>query len=178
MQYIKQSKKLNDVCYDIRGPIHHHANRLEEDGHRIFKLNIGNPGAFGFGAPDEIIQDVIHNLPEAQSYCHSKGLYSARKAVMQRCQVMGIQDVEVDDIFLGNGVSELIVMAMQALLNNEDEILIPAPDYPLWTASVNLAGGKAIHYLCDEKNDWQPDIDDIAKKITKKNSWYCRYKSK
>ena len=146
MQYIKQSKKLNDVCYDIRGPIHEHANRLEEDGHRILKLNIGNPGAFGFDAPDEIIQDVIHNLPEAQSYCHSKGLYSARKAVMQRCQVMGIQDVEVDDIFLGNGVSELIVMAMQALLNNEDEILIPAPDYPLWTASVNLAGGKAIHY--------------------------------
>ena len=168
MQYIKQSKKLNDVCYDIRGPIHEHANRLEEDGHRILKLNIGNPGAFGFDAPDEIIQDVIHNLPEAQSYCHSKGLYSARKAVMQRCQVMGIQDVEVDDIFLGNGVSELIVMAMQALLNNEDEILIPAPDYPLWTASVNLAGGKAIHYLCDEKNDWQPDIDDITKKITTK----------
>ena len=168
MQYIKQSKKLNDVCYDIRGPIHEHANRLEEDGHRILKLNIGNPGAFGFDAPDETIKDVIHNLPEAQGYCHSKGLYSARKAVMQRCQIMGIPDVEVDDIFLGNGVSELIVMAMQALLNNEDEILIPAPDYPLWTAAVNLAGGKAVHYLCDEKNDWQPNIDDIAKKITTK----------
>ena len=168
MQHIKQSNKLNDVCYDIRGPIHEHANRLEEDGHRILKLNIGNPGAFGFDAPDETIQDVIRNLSEAQGYCHSKGLYSARKAVMQRCQVMGISNVEIDDIFLGNGVSELIVMAMQALLNNDDEILIPAPDYPLWTASVNLAGGKAVHYLCDEKNDWQPNIDAIAKKITKK----------
>ena len=168
MRYIKQSKKLNDVCYDIRGPVHDHANRLEEDGHRILKLNIGNPGAFGFDAPDETIQDVIRNLVKAQGYCHSKGLYSARKAVMQRCQVTGISNVEIDDIFLGNGVSELIVMAMQALLNNEDEILIPAPDYPLWTASVNLAGGKAVHYLCDEKNDWQPNIADIASKITKK----------
>ena len=166
MQHIKKSSKLNNVCYDIRGPIHDHANRLEEDGHRILKLNIGNPSAFGFEAPDEIIQDVIHNLAKAQGYCHSKGIYSARKAVMQRCQIMGISNVEIDDVFLGNGVSELIVMAMQALLNNDDEILIPAPDYPLWTAAVTLAGGKAVHYLCDETEDWQPNIDDIASKIT------------
>ena len=168
MQHIKKSSKLNNVCYDIRGPIHDHANRLEEDGHRILKLNIGNPSAFGFEAPDEIIQDVIHNLAKAQGYCHSKGIYSARKAVMQRCQIMGISNVEIDDVFLGNGVSELIVMAMQALLNNDDEILIPAPDYPLWTAAVTLAGGKAVHYLCDETEDWQPNIDDIASKITAK----------
>jgi len=168
MQHIKKSSKLSSVCYDIRGPIHDHANRLEEDGHRILKLNIGNPSAFGFEAPDEITQDVIRNLANAQGYCQSKGLYSARKAVMQRCQIIGIPNVEIDDIFLGNGVSELIVMAMQALLNNEDEILIPAPDYPLWTAAVTLAGGNAVHYLCDEAKDWQPDIDDIASKITTK----------
>jgi len=168
MQHIKKSSKLSSVCYDIRGPIHDHANRLEEDGHRILKLNIGNPSAFGFEAPDEIIQDVIRNLANAQGYCQSKGLYSARKAVMQRCQIIGIPNVEIDDIFLGNGVSELIVMAMQALLDNEDEILIPAPDYPLWTAAVTLAGGNAVHYLCDEAKEWQPDIDDIASKITTK----------
>jgi len=166
MQHIKKSNKLDNVCYDIRGPVLDHANRLEEEGHRILKLNIGNPASFGLEAPDEIIHDVIHNLAEAQGYCHAKGIYSARKAVMQRCQIQGIPDVEIDDIFLGNGVSELIVMSMQALLNNGDEILVPAPDYPLWTASVTLAGGKAIHYLCDEEQDWQPNIDDIASKIT------------
>jgi len=166
MQHIQKSNKLNNVCYDIRGPVLDHANRLEEEGLRILKLNIGNPAPFGFEAPDEIIHDVIHNLAKAQGYCHSKGIYSARKAVMQRCQLIGIPNVDIDDIFLGNGVSELIVMAMQALLNNGDEILVPAPDYPLWTAAVNLAGGKAVHYLCDEANEWQPDIEDIARKIT------------
>ena len=166
MQHIKKSNKLDNVCYDIRGPVLDHANRLEEDGHRILKLNIGNPASFGLEAPDEIIHDVIHNLAEAQGYCHAKGIYSARKAIMQRCQIQGIPDVTIDDIFLGNGVSELIVMSMQALLNNGEEILIPAPDYPLWTASVTLAGGKAVHYLCDEAQGWQPNIDDIASKIT------------
>ena len=166
MQHIQKSNKLNNVCYDIRGPVLDHANRLEEEGLRILKLNIGNPATFGFEAPDEIIHDVIHNLAKAQGYCHSKGIYSARKAVMQRCQLIGIPNVDIDDIFLGNGVSELIVMAMQALLNNGDEILVPVPDYPLWTAAVNLAGGKAVHYLCDEANEWQPDIEDIARKIT------------
>ncbi|MDX2350234.1 MAG: aminotransferase class I/II-fold pyridoxal phosphate-dependent enzyme, partial [Porticoccus sp.] len=141
MPQIKKSNKLDNVCYDIRGPVLDHANRLEEDGHRILKLNIGNPASFGLEAPDEIIHDVIHNLAKAQGYCHAKGIYSARKAVMQRCQIQGIPDVEIDDVFLGNGVSELIVMAMQALLNNGDEILVPAPDYPLWTAAVTLAGG-------------------------------------
>ncbi len=166
MQHIKKSDKLDNVCYDIRGPVLDHANRLEEEGLRILKLNIGNPAPFGLEAPDEIIHDVIHNLANAQGYCHAKGLYSARKAVMQRCQIMGIPNVEIDDVFLGNGVSELIVMAMQALLNNGDEILVPAPDYPLWTAAVTLAGGKAVHYLCDEANEWQPNIADIARKIT------------
>lgn len=166
MQHIKKSDKLDNVCYDIRGPVLDHANRLEEEGHRILKLNLGNPAPFGLEAPDEIIHDVIHNLAKAQGYCHSKGIYSARKAVMQRCQLIGIPNVDIDDIFLGNGVSELIVMAMQALLNNGDEILVPAPDYPLWTAAVTLAGGKAVHYLCDEDNEWQPDIADIASKIT------------
>ena len=168
MQHIKKSDKLDNVCYDIRGPVLDHANRLEEEGLRILKLNIGNPAPFGLEAPDEIIHDVIHNLANAQGYCHAKGLYSARKAVMQRCQIMGIPNVEIDDVFLGNGVSELIVMAMQALLNNGDEILVPAPDYPLWTAAVTLAGGKAVHYLCDEANEWQPNIEDIARKTTPK----------
>lgn len=166
MQHFQKSDKLNDVCYDIRGPVLDHANRLEEDGQRIMKLNIGNPAPFGLDAPGEILYDVIHNLANAQGYCHSKGIYSARKAIMQRCQIQGIPDVEVEDIILGNGVSELIVMAMQGLLNNGDEILIPAPDYPLWTAAVTLAGGKPVHYLCDEDDDWQPDITDIEDKIT------------
>lgn len=166
METIKKSDKLNGVCYDIRGPVLEHAYRLEEEGHRIMKLNIGNPASFGFSAPDEIIQDVIYNLPNAEGYVASHGLFAARKAIMQECQRLMIPNVEIDDIFLGNGVSELIVMSMQALLNNDDEMLIPAPDYPLWTAAVNLAGGKAVHYLCDEHSDWFPDIDDIKKKIT------------
>ena len=165
MQHFEKSNKLNNVCYDIRGPVLDHANRLEDEGHRILKLNIGNPAPFGFEAPDEILQDVIHNLPQAQGYSQSKGIFSARKAVMQRTQVQGVPDVEIDDIFLGNGVSELIVMAMQALLNPGDEILIPAPDYPLWTAAVTLAGGTPVHYLCDEANDWQPDMADITAKV-------------
>ncbi|MBU2886814.1 pyridoxal phosphate-dependent aminotransferase [Gilvimarinus agarilyticus] len=168
METIKKSEKLNGVCYDIRGPVLEHAYRLEEEGHRILKLNIGNPATFGFSAPDEIIQDVIYNLPNAEGYVASRGLFAARKAIMQECQRLRVPDVEIDDIFLGNGVSELIVMSMQALLNNNDEMLIPAPDYPLWTAAVNLAGGKAVHYLCDEQSDWFPDIEDIKQKITDK----------
>ncbi|HEY7883317.1 MAG TPA: aminotransferase class I/II-fold pyridoxal phosphate-dependent enzyme, partial [Cellvibrionaceae bacterium] len=168
MDTIKKSEKLNGVCYDIRGPVLEHAYRLEEEGHRIMKLNIGNPAPFGFAAPDEIIQDVIYNLPNAEGYTASRGLFAARKAIMQECQKLRIPGVDIDDIFLGNGVSELIVMAMQALLNNGDEILVPAPDYPLWTAAVTLAGGKAVHYRCDEQSDWFPDLEDIASKITDK----------
>ena len=165
MKSVKQSQKLASVCYDIRGPVLEEAKRLEEEGNRILKLNIGNPAAFGFDAPDEIVQDVILNLPNAQGYSDSKGLFSARKAIMQECQKLEIANVEINDIYLGNGVSELITMAMQALLNNGDEVLIPAPDYPLWTASVSLSGGKPIHYLCDENDGWQPDIADIESKI-------------
>lgn len=166
MKTIKQSDKLAQVCYDIRGPVLEEAKRLEEDGHRILKLNIGNPAPFGFEAPDEIIQDVIRNLSDAQGYSDSKGLFSARKAIMQECQQLGIDGVDIDDIYLGNGVSELIVMAMQALLNNGDEVLVPAPDYPLWTAAVSLGGGNPVHYVCDESADWFPDIQDIEQKIT------------
>ena len=166
MKKIRQSDKLSKVCYDIRGPVLEEAKRLEEEGHRILKLNIGNPAPFGFEAPDEIIQDVIRNLSNAQGYSDSKGLFSARKAIMQECQQLQIKGVDIDDIYLGNGVSELIVMAMQALLNNGDEVLIPAPDYPLWTAAVSLAGGTPVHYVCDEAADWFPDIKDIEKKIT------------
>ncbi|MBA6234201.1 MULTISPECIES: pyridoxal phosphate-dependent aminotransferase [unclassified Colwellia] len=168
MKNIKKSSKLNNVCYEIRGQIAAEARRLEDEGHKILKLNIGNPAPFGFAAPDDILKDVIRNLPTAQGYCESKGIYSARVAVMQYFQQQGILDVNVEDIFIGNGVSELIVMAMQALLNNDDEVLIPAPDYPLWTASVALSGGKAIHYRCDEENQWFPDLVDIANKITDK----------
>lgn len=167
MTNINKSHKLDNVCYDIRGPVLEEAKRLEEEGHRITKLNIGNPASFDLQAPDEIIQDVIANLANCQGYSDSKGVYSARKAVMQYCQQRNIADVEIEDIYLGNGVSELIVMTMQALLDNGDEMLIPAPDYPLWTASVSLSGGKPVHYLCDEDDDWQPSIADIEKKITK-----------
>ena len=166
MGNINKSSKLNDVCYDIRGPVLREASRLEDEGNRILKLNIGNPAAFDMFTPDEIMQDVIKNLPDAQGYCDSKGLYSARKAVMQDFQLRGVHSVEVEDIYLGNGVSELIVMAMQSLLNNGDEVLIPAPDYPLWTAAVSLCGGKPVHYICDENSDWQPDLTDIKSKIT------------
>ena len=168
MTIILKSDKLDQVCYDIRGPVLQEAKRLEEEGHSITKLNIGNPAPFGLCAPDEIIQDVMRNLVNCQGYSDSKGVYYARKAVMQYCQEKGFPDVDVDDIFIGNGVSELIVMSMQALLNNEDEMLIPAPDYPLWTAAVSLSGGNPVHYLCDEENDWQPDIADIESKITDK----------
>ena len=167
MDKIGLSEKLNNVCYDIRGPVMEKAQRLEEDGHQILKLNIGNPASFGFNAPDEILHDVIHNLSKAQGYCDSKGLYSARKAIMQECQKIGVADVGIDDIYLGNGVSELITMSMQALLNNGDEVLIPAPDYPLWTAAVSLSGGTPIHYECDELKTWFPDIEDIESKISK-----------
>jgi alanine-synthesizing transaminase len=163
---VHKSSKLSNVCYDIRGPVMQEARRMEEEGFKILKLNIGNPAPFGFEAPDELIHDVIINLRNAQGYCESQGLFSARKAVMQYYQTRGLMDVEIDDIYMGNGVSELIVMAMQGLLNQGDEILIPAPDYPLWTAAVTLSGGKAIHYRCDEGSDWFPDIDDIKSKIT------------
>ncbi|MFM2478348.1 pyridoxal phosphate-dependent aminotransferase [Celerinatantimonas sp. MCCC 1A17872] len=166
MQLIEKSTKLDSVCYDIRGPVLEQAKRLEDEGQRILKLNIGNPAPFGFEAPEEILVDVIRNLPTAQGYSDSKGLYSARKAVMQHYQAMGLRSVTVDDIYLGNGVSEMIVMSVQGLLNNGDEMLVPSPDYPLWTAAVTLAGGRAVHYLCDEQSDWFPDIDDIKSKIT------------
>jgi len=168
MHSIKQSDKLKHVCYEIRGPALQAAKQLEEEGHKITKLNIGNPGAFGFDAPDEILQDVIYNLSEAQPYSDSKGLFSARKAIMHETQRLNIKGVEINDIYLGNGVSELIVMSMQALLNNNDEVLIPAPDYPLWTAAVSLSGGNPVHYICDEGADWFPDIDDIKSKITER----------
>ncbi|MCK0714175.1 MULTISPECIES: pyridoxal phosphate-dependent aminotransferase [Chromohalobacter] len=163
---IRKSHKLDNVCYDIRGPVLDHAKRLEDEGQRILKLNIGNPASFGFEAPEEILQDVMRNLPTAQGYCDSKGLYSARKAIMQECQRKSIPDVSVEDVFVGNGVSELIAMAMQALLDDGDEVLIPAPDYPLWTASANLSGGRPVHYLCDEQADWAPDLNDVRDKIT------------
>ncbi len=163
---IHKSHKLHNVCYDIRGPVLEHAKRLEEEGQRILKLNIGNPAPFGFEAPEEILQDVMRNLPTAQGYCDSKGLYSARKAIMQECQRKEIPGVGIEDIYIGNGVSELIVMAMQALINDGDEILIPAPDYPLWAAAANLSGGRPVHYLCDEQAGWAPDMDDIRAKIT------------
>ncbi|MDY7218635.1 pyridoxal phosphate-dependent aminotransferase [Denitrificimonas sp. JX-1] len=165
MQFSK-SNKLANVCYDIRGPVLEHAKRLEDEGQRILKLNIGNPAPFGFEAPEEILQDVIRNLPTAQGYSDSKGLFSARKAIMQYYQQMNVPGVGIEDIYLGNGVSELIVIALQALLNNNDEVLLPAPDYPLWTAATSLAGGKPVHYLCDEQTGWFPDVDDMRSKIT------------
>lgn len=168
MKSINKSSKLKNVCYEIRGQVAAEAKRLEDEGHKILKLNIGNPAPFGFEAPDDILKDVIHNLPTAQGYCESKGIYPARVAVMQYFQQQGILDINIDDIFIGNGVSELIVMAMQGLLNNDDEVLIPAPDYPLWTAAVALSGGNPIHYRCDEENQWFPDLTDMESKITKK----------
>lgn len=166
MKTFNKSTKLDNVCYDIRGPVMDEAMRMESEGQRILKLNIGNPAPFGFAAPDEVIRDMMYNLRECEGYSDSKGMFSARKAIMQYCQLKGIKGVDIGDIYLGNGVSELITMAMQGLLNDGDEILVPSPDYPLWTASVTLAGGKAVHYICDEQNEWNPDIDDIKKKIT------------
>lgn len=162
----RKSSKLADVCYDIRGPVLVEAKKLEEEGYRVLKLNIGNPAPFGFDAPDELFHDVIVNLRDAQGYSDSKGLFPARKAVMQECQRKRIDGVEVEDVYVGNGVSELIMMAMQALLDTGDEVLIPAPDYPLWTAAATLAGGRAVHYICDESSDWIPDVEDIRAKIT------------
>jgi len=163
---IRKSAKLSDVCYDIRGPVMVRAKQMEEEGQRILKLNIGNLASFGFDAPDEVRQDVIVNLPNASGYSDSKGLFAARKAIMHYSQEKGISGVTLDDIFIGNGVSELIVMVMQGLLNDGDEVLVPAPDYPLWTAAVSLASGKPRHYLCDEGAGWLPDLDDIRSKIT------------
>jgi alanine-synthesizing transaminase len=166
MRTFPKSSRLNDVCYDIRGAALEEAKRLESEGYRIIKLNIGNPAPFGFTAPDEIIHDVILNLPNAQGYIDSQGLFAARKAIMQDFQSKGVMDVEIDDIFIGNGVSELIMLSMQGLLDSGDEVLIPMPDYPLWTAAVNLTGGKAVHYRCDEAALWYPDPADIASKVT------------
>ena len=163
---VQKSSKLDNVCYDIRGPVMARARQMEEEGQRIIKLNIGNPAPFGFAAPEEIVQDVILNLPEACGYSDSKGLFAARKAIMHSAQQKGIVGVQIDDIIIGNGVSELIVMTMLALLNTGDEVLVPTPDYPLWTAAVSLGGGKPRHYLCDEGAGWLPDLDDIRAKIT------------
>jgi len=165
MQPVLKSTKLANVCYDIRGPVLARARQMEEEGHRIIKLNIGNPAPFGFEAPEEIVVDVIHNLRDASGYSDSKGLFAARKAIMHYCQEKKIAGVGIDDIYLGNGVSELIVMAMQALLDNGDEVLVPAPDYPLWTAAVSLSGGTPRHYLCDEGAGWLPDLADVRGKI-------------
>lgn len=162
---VTQSAKLANVCYEIRGPVLEEAMRLEAAGHRILKLNTGNPAAFDFECPPEILEDILRNVSSAHRYGDAKGLLSARRAVMQHYQTKGIQ-LSVEDIYLGNGVSELIQMSMQAMLDNGDEVLVPAPDYPLWTASVSLAGGTAVHYRCDEQSEWMPDIADIERKIT------------
>jgi alanine-synthesizing transaminase len=171
VQSLLKSSKLANVCYDIRGPVLEKARQMEEEGQHIIKLNIGNIAAFGLEPPDEIVQDMIRNLPEAAGYTDSKGLFAPRKAIVHYTQQKHVKGVTVDDVFLGNGASELITMSMNALLNNGDEVLIPAPDYPLWTASVTLAGGRAVHYRCDESADWQPDLDDLAAKISPKSSF-------
>jgi alanine-synthesizing transaminase len=167
MEIIKKSSKLDDVLYDIRGPVLDEAKRLEEEGSRVIRLNTGNPAPFGLYAPDEVIRDMIANLRETQGYCDSKGLFSSRKAIMQYCQQKNIRGVGTEDIIIGNGASECITMSLQALLDKGDEVLIPTPDYPLWTASVRLSGGTPVHYRCDEQAEWWPDIADIKKKVTK-----------
>lgn len=166
MRYFEKSHKLDNVCYDVRGPVVDEANRMIENNINILKLNIGNPAPFGFHAPNEIIQDIRYNLLDSQGYSDSKGIFSARKAIMQYCQLKNIPNVGINDIYTGNGASELITMSMQGLLDNGDEILVPAPDYPLWTAAANLAGGKPVHYICDEQANWYPDIKDMESKIT------------
>lgn len=166
MRNFEKSTKLNNVCYDIRGPVMDEANRMAAQGVQILKLNIGNPAPHQLRAPDEIICDMIYNLRDSEGYSDSKGIFSARKAIMHYCQTKKIPNVGINDIYTGNGASELITMSMQGLLNNGDEVLVPAPDYPLWTASVTLAGGTAVHYICDEQSEWYPDIDDIRKKVT------------
>jgi alanine-synthesizing transaminase len=168
MKILNKSTKLQNVCYDIRGPVMDAAKKMEDEGHAIIKLNIGNVGAFGFDAPDEIRQDMIRNMPAAAAYSDSKGIFSARKAVMQYCQERSVKGVTLEDIYIGNGASELIVMSTNALLNDGDEMLVPAPDYPLWTAAVSLSGGTPVHYLCDEANGWMPNLDDMRAKITPK----------
>ncbi|WP_288622277.1 pyridoxal phosphate-dependent aminotransferase [uncultured Streptococcus sp.] len=166
MKVFDKSSKLEHVAYDIRGPILDEANRMIANGEKILRLNTGNPAEFGFTAPDEVIRDLIANVRNSEAYSDSKGIFSARKAIMQYCQLKGFPHVDIDDVYLGNGVSELISMSLQALLDDSDEVLVPMPDYPLWTACVSLAGGNAVHYLCDEKANWYPDIDDIKSKIT------------
>ena len=166
MKPVLKSTKLANVCYDIRGPVLQQAKQMEDEGHKIIKLNIGNLAAFGFDSPEEIQLDMIRNLPNAAGYTDSKGIFSARKAIMHYAQLKKIKGVTLEDIYVGNGVSELIVMSMNALLNAGDEVLVPAPDYPLWTAAVSLSGGTPRHYLCDENNGWLPDMDDIRSKIT------------
>ena len=166
MRRFNKSSKLDNVLYDVRGPVVDEADRMVEEGIDVLKLNIGNPAPFGFSAPQEVIRDMALNLRESQGYSNSKGIWSARKAIMQYAQNKGIPDVMMGDIYTGNGVSELINLCMQALLDDGDEILIPAPDYPLWTACATLAGGKPVHYMCDEESDWYPDLDDIESKIT------------
>jgi alanine-synthesizing transaminase len=168
MKNIEKSVKLENVCYDIRGPVLKEAKRIEEEGFHVIKLNVGSPASFGLNAPDEILHDMILNLQNAQAYGESRGLFAARKAVMHDFQLKGVMDVEIDDIFIGNGVSELIQISMMGLLDSGDEVLIPMPDHPLWTAAVTLAGGKAVHYLCDESAEWNPCLDDIRSKITPK----------
>ncbi|MBQ8306840.1 MAG: aminotransferase class I/II-fold pyridoxal phosphate-dependent enzyme [Blautia sp.] len=168
MRKFEKSTKLDNVLYDVRGPVVDEAARMEEDGMEILKLNIGNPYPFGFSAPQEVILDMLSNIRTSQGYSDSRGIFSARKAIMQYCQLRGIPGVTMNDIYTGNGVSELINLCMQALLNNGDEILIPAPDYPLWTATATLAGGRVVHYICDEQSEWYPDLDDIRSKITDK----------
>ena len=166
MKTVLKSAKLANVCYDIRGPIMDAARQMEEEGHKIIKLNIGNMAPFGFDAPEEIQLDMIRNLPNSAGYSDSKGIFAARKAVMHYTQQQGVKGVTLDDIYLGNGASELIVMATNALLDNGDELLMPSPDYPLWTAAVSLSGGKPVHYRCDESNGWMPDLDDLQARIT------------
>ena len=165
---IRQSRKLEHVAYDVRGPVLVEAHRLEAQGHRILKLNIGNPAAFGFDAPDELLADIIRNLPTAQGYGDSKGLLSARTAIVQHHQLKGVDNIDIDDVYLGNGVSELIAMTLQALLDNGDEVLVPAPDYPLWSAVISLCGATPVHYLCDESEGWLPDLADLESRITEK----------
>jgi alanine-synthesizing transaminase len=166
MRQIRQSRKLHHVRYDVRGPILVEAQRLEAEGHRILKLNIGNPAPFGFEAPEAIVADMVHHLPDAQGYSDSQGIYPARTAVAQYYQQRGLRDVNVDDVYIGNGVSELISMVLQAFVDDGNEILVPAPDYPLWTGAVTLSGGTPVHYLCDEASGWEPDLADIESKIT------------
>ena len=166
MRTFEKSGKLENVCYDVRGTVVEEASRMSENGIDILKLNIGNPAPFGFSAPEEVIADMIATLRDSQGYSDSRGIFSARKAIMQYCQLKNIPGVEMNDIYTGNGVSELINMAMQGLVDDGDEILVPPPDYPLWTGCVNLSGGKAVHYVCDEAADWYPDMDEIRKKVT------------